>query len=109
MIEPHSGIFFGADQSSARIGFLFPGQGSPSYKDGGAWGRRFNFLEPGDIDSALKAAFEIGDDRLQKKARGQVVPDSFTHGTSEQRLHWFKKGFESGARRQGNTFAAGSP
>jgi predicted metalloprotease len=58
--------------------------------------RKFNFLEPGDIDSALNAAFQIGDDRLQKKARGTVVPDSFTHGTSKQRMHWFKAGFETG-------------
>jgi predicted metalloprotease len=58
--------------------------------------RRFNFLEPGDIDSALNAAFEIGDDRLQKKSRGYVVPDSFTHGTSAQRKRWFLEGFKTG-------------
>ena len=58
--------------------------------------KRFNFLERGDIDSALKAAFEIGDDRLQKKARGYVVPDSFNHGTSQQRQRWFMNGFEKG-------------
>lgn len=61
--------------------------------------RQFNFLEEGDIESALKAAFEIGDDRLQKKARGTVVPDSFTHGTSAQRMRWFKQGFETGSIR----------
>ena len=49
-----------------------------------------------DIDSALNAAFEIGDDRLQRKARGTVVPDSFTHGTSRQRQRWFREGFETG-------------
>jgi predicted metalloprotease len=58
--------------------------------------KEFKFLEPGDIESALKAAFEIGDDRLQKKARGRVVPDSFTHGTSKQRMRWFKAGFDTG-------------
>ena len=58
--------------------------------------KTFNFLEPGDIESALNAAFEIGDDRLQKKARGYVVPDAFTHGTSEQRMRWFKQGFQTG-------------
>lgn len=58
--------------------------------------KKFNFLEEGDIDSALKAAFEIGDDRLQKKGRGVVVPDSFTHGTSEQRMRWFKQGLQTG-------------
>lgn len=59
--------------------------------------KRFHFLEEGDIDSALHAAFEIGDDRLQKNARGYVVPDSFTHGTSKQRQRWFRQGFRTGA------------
>jgi len=63
-----------------------------------------NILEPGDIDEALKAANAIGDDRLQKQATGTVVPDAFTHGTSAQRVYWFKKGFESGDVKQGNTF-----
>jgi predicted metalloprotease len=58
--------------------------------------KRFRFLEPGDIESALNAAFEIGDDRLQKKGRGYVVPDSFTHGTSRQRQRWFMQGFKTG-------------
>ena len=53
-------------------------------------------MEKGDVDSALNAAFQIGDDRLQKKARGYVVPDSFTHGTSKQLMRWFKEGFETG-------------
>jgi len=57
---------------------------------------KYKFLDPGDMDSALNAAFQIGDDRLQKQARGYVVPDSFTHGTSAQRMRWFKKGFETG-------------
>jgi predicted metalloprotease len=57
---------------------------------------KFHFLDPGDIESALNAAYQIGDDRLQKKARGYIVPDSFTHGTSAQRMRWFKKGFETG-------------
>jgi uncharacterized protein len=57
---------------------------------------KFHFLEKGDVDSALHAAFEIGDDRLQQKARGYVVPDSFTHGTSEQRTRWFLNGFRTG-------------
>ena len=58
--------------------------------------KKFKFLQKGDIESALHAAFEIGDDRLQKKARGHVVPDSFTHGTSKQRMRWFKEGFDKG-------------
>jgi hypothetical protein len=58
--------------------------------------QRYHFIQPGDIDSALNAARQIGDDTLQKRARGTVVPDSFTHGTSAQRQRWFKKGFETG-------------
>jgi predicted metalloprotease len=58
--------------------------------------KKFNFLERGDVESALNAAFQIGDDRLQKKARGYVVPDTFTHGTSKQRMRWFKEGFDKG-------------
>lgn len=63
-----------------------------------------NILDPGDIDEALNAASAIGDDRLQKQAQGYVVPDSFTHGTSAQRMKWFKKGFETGDVNQGDTF-----
>lgn len=63
-------------------------------------------LEPGDIDEALNAANAIGDDRLQQESQGYVVPDAFTHGTSEQRMYWFKKGFETGDIKQGNTFEA---
>jgi len=61
-------------------------------------------LDPGDIDEALNAANAIGDDRLQKRSSGQVVPDAFTHGTSAQRMFWFKKGYETGDINQGNTF-----
>ena len=63
-----------------------------------------NILEPGDIEEALNAANAIGDDRLQKESQGRVVPDAFTHGTSAQRMHWFKKGYETGDLRQGDTF-----
>jgi len=62
-------------------------------------------LEEGDIEEALRAANAIGDDRLQKQGQGYVVPDSFTHGTSEQRIRWFKKGFKTGDLRQGDTFS----
>lgn len=62
-------------------------------------------LEKGDIEEAMNAANAIGDDRLQKEAQGYAVPESFTHGTSEQRMYWFKKGFETGDISQGNTFA----
>lgn len=61
-------------------------------------------LDPGDFDEALTAANAIGDDKLQKQTQGQVVPDSFTHGTSAQRMFWFKKGFETGDIKQGDTF-----
>jgi predicted metalloprotease len=62
-------------------------------------------LEPGDIEEALSAANAVGDDALQKKMQGHIVPDSFTHGTSEQRMAWFKKGFETGDMNAGDTFA----
>jgi uncharacterized protein len=61
-------------------------------------------LEPGDIEEALRAANAIGDDRLQKQSQGYVVPDAFTHGTSEQRMYWFKKGFDTGDVKAGDTF-----
>ncbi len=65
-------------------------------------------IEAGDIDEALNAATQIGDDTLQRKASGTVQPDSFTHGTSAQRVHWFKQGFETGQIDQCDTFKAGS-
>ena len=63
-----------------------------------------SILEAGDIDEALNAATEIGDDRLQKESQGYVVPESFTHGTSKQRYAWFKKGYDTGDIKQGDTF-----
>lgn len=65
-------------------------------------------LEEGDLEEALTAASSIGDDRLQKQGGGQVVPDSFTHGSSEQRVRWFRKGFESGDVNVCDTFTANS-
>ena len=62
-------------------------------------------LEAGDIEEALSAANAVGDDAIQSKMQGHVVPDSFTHGTSEQRMYWFNKGFKSGDINQGDTFA----
>jgi uncharacterized protein len=61
-------------------------------------------LEQGDVEEALGAASAIGDDRLQRESQGYVVPDSFTHGSSEQRIRWFRKGLETGDIRQGDTF-----
>lgn len=63
-------------------------------------------LEAGDIEEALGAASAVGDDRLQRQATGRVMPDSFTHGTSEQRYRWFMRGYETGDMRQGDTFSA---
>lgn len=65
-----------------------------------------NVVEEGDIQEALDAANAIGDDRLQKQAQGYVVPDAFTHGTSEQRMRWFMKGYKSGDMKDGDTFAS---
>ncbi|AKP53296.1 KPN_02809 family neutral zinc metallopeptidase [Cyclobacterium amurskyense] len=78
----------------------------------GVWANRsesrMSMMEEGDLEEALNAANAIGDDRLQKQSSGRVVPDSFTHGTSEQRVRWFKKGFETGDIAQGDTFNAKS-
>jgi predicted metalloprotease len=63
-----------------------------------------NLLDPGDVEEALNAASAVGDDRLQQESRGYVVPDSFTHGTSQQRASWFNKGFQSGSLQGGDTF-----
>ncbi len=65
-----------------------------------------NLLEEGDIEEALSAAHAVGDDAIQSKMQGHVVPDSFTHGTSEQRIEWFMKGYKSGDIKQGDTFSA---
>lgn len=64
-------------------------------------------LEPGDIEEALAAAAGVGDDRLQQQARGYVVPESFTHGSSEQRMRWFQRGMQTGDATQCDTFKAG--
>lgn len=75
----------------------------------GVWAhhaQKKGILDPGDIEEALTAASAIGDDRLQSESQGYVVPDSFTHGTSKQRLRWFMRGFQTGDIRQGDTFSA---
>lgn len=77
----------------------------------GLWAQRANaarhILESGDVEEALAAATAIGDDRLQKQSQGYVVPDTFTHGSSEQRVRWFKRGLEGGSLKQCDTFSAG--
>ncbi|WP_367874896.1 neutral zinc metallopeptidase [Luteolibacter sp. Populi] len=74
----------------------------------GMWARKgqqkYEFLDQGDLEEALRAAKQIGDDTLQRQAQGQVVPDSFTHGSSEQRMRWFKKGLQSDRFDPNNTF-----
>jgi predicted metalloprotease len=76
----------------------------------GVWAHHANeqyqILEPGDVKEALEAAEAIGDDLLQMQSRGYVVPDSFTHGSSEQRARWFYKGLKTGDINQGDTFSA---
>ena len=73
----------------------------------GLWARTVQQqLEPGDIEEALTAANAIGDDRLQRQSQGYVVPDSFTHGTSAQRMAWFKRGYDTGDPNQCDTFSA---
>jgi predicted metalloprotease len=67
---------------------------------------RMALLEPGDLEEALNAASSIGDDRLQRQSQGYVVPDAFTHGTSEQRVRWFRRGYETGDLSKGDTFGA---
>ena len=76
----------------------------------GVWARYTDrvkhVVEAGDIEEAIRAASAVGDDRLQYRSRGYVVPDSFTHGTSEQRVRWFRRGYETGDLSQGDTFNA---
>jgi predicted metalloprotease len=76
----------------------------------GVWARYADrtkhVVEAGDIEEAMRAANAVGDDRLQSRSRGYVVPDSFTHGTSEQRVRWFRRGYETGDLSQGDTFNA---
>ena len=76
----------------------------------GVWAKNADktrhILEEGDVEEALGAATAIGDDRLQRRAEGRVVPESFTHGSSAQRVRWFQRGFESGEVRQCDTFAS---
>jgi hypothetical protein len=80
----------------------------------GVWAKRYQAtgrLDPGDIDSALSAASAVGDDTLQRRSRGEVAPDSFTHGSAAQRTHWFQTGYKTGNPDACDTFATapGSP
>jgi predicted metalloprotease len=76
----------------------------------GAWAHHsqeaWKFIEPGDVEAAMQTASAIGDDRLQRQAQGYVVPDAFTHGSSEQRTRWFVTGLQSGNIERCDTFSA---
>jgi predicted metalloprotease len=99
----------GRGASKAQVNALSVRQELQADCFAGVWGHAANserqILDPGDLEEALQAATAIGDDRLQRQAGGQVVPDSFTHGSSEQRVKWFRRGFESGDFKSCDTFA----
>ena len=110
------GVFREVDQAR-RSGAAMEGASGLSVRQelqadcfAGVWAnqaqREMNFLEPGDVESALAAASGVGDDTLQKQSRGYAVPDSFTHGSSEQRVRWFRTGFQSGDLGRCDTFKA---
>ena len=100
----------GRGKSKAQVNALSVRQELQADCFAGLWGNAANsqrqLLDPGDLEEALQAATAIGDDRLQREAGGQVVPDSFTHGSSSQRVKWFRRGFESGDLAACDTFAA---
>ena len=76
----------------------------------GVWGfyaQKRNLIDTSDVESGLRAASAVGDDKIQKRTQGYVVPDSFTHGSAEQRTRWFRTGLQSGDLRDCNTFANG--
>jgi len=102
----------GRGKSKAQVNALSVKQELQADCFAGLWGHAVNverqLLDPGDLEEALTAATAIGDDRLQREAGRNVVPDSFTHGTSAQRVKWFRKGFESGDIAVCNTFSASS-
>ncbi len=100
----------GQGRSEAQVNALSVRQELQADCFAGLWGYSANemqqILEPGDLEEALRAATAIGDDRLQREAGQRVVPDSFTHGSSEQRVRWFRRGFETGKLDACDTFAA---
>ncbi len=111
------GITDKADQSEQRLGRTGANHVSIEIElqadcFAGVWAAQANnarkILEPGDLESGLNAASSVGDDTLQKRAQGTVVPDSFTHGTSAQRVRWFRRGFEAGKIENCDTFSAGA-
>jgi uncharacterized protein len=110
------GITGKADQAEQRAGRIGANRVSVDIElqadcFAGVWAAQANnarkILEPGDLEQGLKAASSVGDDTLQKREQGTVVPDSFTHGTSAQRVRWFRRGFDSGKIDNCDTFGAG--
>ena len=103
----------GRGASKAQINALSVRQELQADCFAGVWAHHADssrqILDPGDLEEALGAATAIGDDRLQKQAQGYAVPDSFTHGSSEQRVRWFRRGFESGDIGSCDAFAAQNP
>ncbi len=103
-----------AEQSAGRVGANHVSVQIELQADcfAGVWAAQANaarkILEPGDLEQGLKAASSVGDDTLQKREQGTVVPDSFTHGTSAQRVGWFRRGFDSGNIDRCDTFNAGA-
>ena len=114
-VQQQLGIFDKVDQARRRGATLKGASGLSVRQElqadcfAGVWANRAQqrnqWLQPGDLETALNAASQIGDDTLQRESRGEVMPDSFTHGTSAQRVHWFKAGFDSGKVDQCNTFS----
>jgi uncharacterized protein len=111
------GITGKADQAEQRAGRIGANRVSVDIElqadcFAGVWAAQANnarkILEPGDLEQGLKAASSVGDDTLQKREQGTVVPDSFTHGTSAQRVRWFRRGFDSGKIDNCDTFSAGT-
>jgi predicted metalloprotease len=97
----------GRGKSKAQVNALSVRQELQADCFAGVWGHLANNpLDPGDLEEALRAATAIGDDRLQREAGGRVVPDSFTHGSSAQRVAWFRRGFDSGKVEECDTFSS---
>jgi hypothetical protein len=97
----------GRGKSKAQVNALSVRQELQADCFAGVWGHLAkNPLDPGDLEEALRAATAIGDDRLQREAGGRVVPDSFTHGSSAQRVAWFRRGFDSGKIEECDTFSS---
>ena len=92
---------------------VYTDQGIVGTGEAGLWAhhaqRQWQFIEPGDVEAAMQTASSIGDDRMQRRSQGYIVPDAFTHGSSEQRVRWFMAGLKSGQLAACDTFQAREP